>query len=289
MADRAERFAAAVLRQRDVSREDLESWLTLVEFPTSGRAVNAARTRGFCLGAVRSGPFNSLTALSRWNPFGVRLLVNFGSKHVHRPWTAVQINRGLNYSGRDECFQEAHVDGNSHSQYLQPATAFGNFSGGDLAVADLPGVWAADATHAVTSMWLPVPRRVGPYARGDEVYCHVYNLRGSWVRYHPRALHCPLPYQGVRFSVVYFTADLKYGQRPTDFTDQDIAEYLSLGLPVSGLEACGIGGLRGCAVSRGVFGSQARGSQLATLAELESAAHARAREILASHEAWPDL
>ena len=159
-------------------------------------------------------------------------------------WTAVQLNRGVNHSGMDMAFQSPHVDSNSFIAADQSLAAFGSYSGGEIAVAAWPPE-PAQATFTpqpgVREIMLEVPWSgpVGKYRRGHQVCAQVHDLRHNFVCYPPHALHCPLPYQGTRYSLVFFLSDLHAGSRVSDFNPGKVQRYLAMGFPRSSLEFLG--------------------------------------------------
>ena len=57
---------------------------------------------------------------------------------------------------------------------------------------------------------------------------------------HPHCLHQPLPFTGLRFSLVFFLSDLQGGDSAVKFTIPKIQDYINLGWPQRGLIDLGL-------------------------------------------------
>ena len=63
----------------------------------SGRSIMSTQTVGFALGATRTGPFCENTKITRSYPHSLALLHRWAEEqHPHIPYTAIQVNYGLN-------------------------------------------------------------------------------------------------------------------------------------------------------------------------------------------------
>jgi hypothetical protein len=127
--------ARLALKPTRLNDEDILAWLSLQPFPDRGRSVNSSGTRGFTLGSVRMGPFCHVSKHTKKYPAAVRFLVRIANDFgIDVPYTAIQLNRGINTSPSKAAFQIPHVDRNCAPGYLQSLGAFGHFEGGDIAV-----------------------------------------------------------------------------------------------------------------------------------------------------------
>ena len=241
----AEQVAEELLAKRGrLADSDILKWLECLPFPDKGRKVNAESTRGFCVGAVRNGPFSFVTRHSSSLATSCKVIQRIAAENVNIAWTACQLNKGINLSDNPVEFQSAHCDTYSHPDYPQALRAFGHFSGGEIAVAEYPPnnvqKQAMPPSSWVIKKRVPLTGSTGKYCKGQELEMFVYDIKNEFLAYNPHALHVPLPFRGIRFSMVFFLSNLRVGDGQADFNSRKQDSYLQLGFPLSSLEILGI-------------------------------------------------
>lgn len=241
----AETLARDLLRQQaPLQSANILPWLQALPFPRKGRSVNSSYTRGFCVGAVKNGPFCFVTKFTAQLPNSVQLLHKLAMQEIRVPYTAIQLNKGVNHGPSLEPFQTAHTDGNSSPNHNQAIAAYGDFLGGEICVAQR----FADGREAsapllpncgLVSIRVPDTGPVGSYSRGTIVQAAKYDLRGVFLEYNPHLLHVPMGFQGTRFSIIYFLSNLREGNGQADFNRDKIIQFAAAGFSVTSLQALG--------------------------------------------------
>ena len=209
----AESIAADLLRKPELlSHDQICSWLDALPFDqeNSGRSINGERTAGFCLGAARNGPFCVVTRQSKSYPKSCHLAQRIAHERLTIEWSAVQITRGCSRDAWSD-FQRTHVDSYSAPGLPQALATFGRFEGGEVPIAPYPPsdpTWPAPPSDVKTQLRVPLEGAVGPYPRGRDIEATVHSVQDRFLAYLPHALHKPMRYRGVRYSLLFFRGTL---------------------------------------------------------------------------------
>ena len=81
---------------------------------------------------------------------------------------------------------------------------------------------------------------VGEYKRGAMIEGRTLKVRHTFQLFSPLALHKPLAFSGLRFSLVFFLPNLRKGSNQTAFNEGKIRSFLNMGFPAEGLIALGL-------------------------------------------------
>jgi len=131
-----------------------------------------------------------VASFSRRHPWLTRLLAAFC--HREQPnfkFTSIQVN--VNYASRP------HVDRNNlGASYI---IGLGKYTGGALWVHKDDGNKAHTLEDEVTLAPM--------YNKGDTYMGSDTNIQGRWTQFNGNRLHLTRPFQGTRYSLVYFTCD----------------------------------------------------------------------------------
>lgn len=146
--------------------------------------------RGLLLGLYVYGGSVGVAAHTTKRPWLTRLLVGaLRSAAPDFPFTSIQLN--YNYASRP------HVDkGNLGNSYI---VGLGDYSGGELWVHDDTGPeqYVVEGQEDVSAFY-----RVGSAFRGRQLQVH-----NIWTTFDGNKLHFTLPFQGERYSIIFFTCD----------------------------------------------------------------------------------
>ena len=92
---------------------------------------------------------------------------------------------------------------------------------------------------SVGRTWITVPSKgnVGSYERGQVLEAELFDPKHHAISFWPWALHQPLAFKGLRYSVIWFMAGLRLHETGHEFNSAKADAYLRLGLPAEGLAA----------------------------------------------------
>ena len=146
---------------------------------------------------------------------------------------------------RPYAFSPPHIDSNSYRDEFQALATFGRFSGGKIAICNLPPDipnprWPAPPSSETADIVVPLKGPVGCYKRGTRHLAQVHCVLDRFLLYNPHALHQPQVYRGQRFSLVYFMSSLQVGEGPCAFNRIKVAKFRMLGFPEAALEKLGV-------------------------------------------------
>ena len=81
---------------------------------------------------------------------------------------------------------------------------------------------------------------MGKYPRGTSVKAQIHDVYDRFMCYLPHALHAPRPFKGVRYSLVYFVANLYGGPGLAALNQEKLNNYLHLGFPEEAVRVLGL-------------------------------------------------
>jgi len=199
--DASEEIAAQALREKDYSQKALLRALRAVQVPVNTTRKNVmpegvAAIHGLLLGIYCYGGTIGIAAGTTRHPLLTLLLCEVMRKAAPDfPFTSIQLNYG--YASRP------HVDKNNlGTSYI---LGLGDYSGGELWVHDDDGgvPYVLEGNTDVTGYY-----RVGRELRGEEL-----QIKNTWTVFDGNRLHFTRPFQGERYSIIFFTSD-QYASTP---------------------------------------------------------------------------
>ena len=197
----SENLAKQFFESGNINAEAVLKVLLATDIPMSGTRKNVLpdgvhAVRGMLLGFYACATNIGITEASKSHPWLVRLLSSFARKsHPDFEFTSIQVNK--NYASR------AHVDKNNLGDSL--IIGLGNYSGGDLWVHSDAGKEAFELQEDVPSMY--------HYKAGATYPGSLLDLRGQWRYFNGNRLHYTRPFEGDRFTLVYYTCS-RYPDAP---------------------------------------------------------------------------
>ena len=152
--------------------------------------VGVNEVESLLLGLYCHGHQHGVTGATRERKWFVRLLIGtFRREYPGFPFTSIQINHGF------AC--RPHVDRNNSGP--SALVALGEFTGGELWVHE-----PVAGAHGLTIS--PEEGQVSAvYRTGTPFFGTAFDVKESWVLFDGRKLHCTLPFEGDRYSLVFFT------------------------------------------------------------------------------------
>eukprot|EP00439_Symbiodinium_sp_Y106_P060043 s3090_g8.t2 len=192
---KSEALARDALRCKDFSFETIVRVLEAVHFPMNKTRKNVLpdgveAVHGMVLGLYAFAYNIGYSDASKKNPNLVRLLSAFcRAAHPDFEFTSIQVNK--NYAARP------HVDKNNLGNSF--IIGLGNYKGGELWAHDDEGDVPVDLTESIRSM---LHYRAGVTYRG-----RTFDINGRWQSFDGNRLHCARPFEGTRYSLVFYTCD----------------------------------------------------------------------------------
>lgn len=190
--DNSEDLAQCVVEDGDITEESVLRVLHATDIPLNTARKNilpdgTTAVRGMLLGFYSLAGNVGITDASKSRPWLVRLLSNFARKsNPDFEFTSIQVNK--NYASRP------HVDKNNLGESL--IIGLGDYTGGDVWVHD-EGAVAFELQEDISCMY--------HYEAGATYHGSWMDIRGKWTHFNGNRLHFTQPFQGERFSLVYFT------------------------------------------------------------------------------------
>lgn len=198
----------AVRRGGDaISASAVERALSLAEIPLSASRKNVIpkgqqSVRGAICGLFVFAAKIGVSSFTRQFPWLTQLLVEFCRKEQpHFKFTSIQVN--VDYASKP------HVDRNNLGASF--IIGLGNYTGGKLWVHDDSGRKKHTLDEDITLA--PMYKKQDTYL-GREI-----NIRNRWTQFDGNRLHFTRPFNGVRYSLVYFTCD-RYAESPSDVREE---------------------------------------------------------------------
>lgn len=190
--DDSEDLAQCFVKAGDITEESVLRVLHATDIPLNTARKNilpdgTTAVRGMLLGFYSLAGNVGITDASKSRPWLVRLLANFARKsNPDFEFTSIQVNK--NYASRP------HVDKNNLGESL--IIGLGDYTGGDVWVHD-EGTVAFELKEDISCMY--------HYEAGATYHGSWMDIRGKWTHFNGNRLHFTQPFQGDRFSLVYFT------------------------------------------------------------------------------------
>ncbi|CAE7373665.1 Zdhhc9 [Symbiodinium microadriaticum] len=192
---KSEALARDALRRKDYSFETMVRVLEAVHFPMNKTRKNVLpdgveAVHGMVLGLYAFAYNIGYSDASKKNPNLVRLLSAFcRAAHPDFEFTSIQVNK--NYAARP------HVDKNNLGNSF--IIGLGNYKGGELWAHDDEGDVPVDLTESIRSM---LHYRAGVTYRG-----RTFDINCRWQSFDGNRLHFARPFEGTRYSLVFYTCD----------------------------------------------------------------------------------
>lgn len=189
----SEEMAKQLVESGEIHAETVLKVLLATDIPMNSTRKNVLpegvdAVRGMLLGFYALASNVGITDASRSNPWLVRLLSSFARKsHPEFEFTSIQVNK--NYASRP------HVDRNNLGDSL--IVALGDYSGGDIWVHDEAGNVPFELQESISSMY--------HYESNVTYIGSLLDLKRTWRYFNGNKLHYTKPFEGDRFSLVYYT------------------------------------------------------------------------------------
>lgn len=186
-----------------ISAATVERALTLADIPLSASRKNVIpkgerAVRGAMCGLFVYAHKIGVSSFTRQFPWLTQLLAAFCRKEQpHFKFTSIQVN--VDYASKP------HVDRNNLGASF--IIGLGNYTGGKLWVHDDIG----RKPHTLDEDIVLAPM----YKKRDTYFGSEINIRNRWTRFDGNRLHFTRPFNGVRYSLVYFTCD-RYAESSAD-------------------------------------------------------------------------
>jgi len=174
------------------SQEKALNILRATKFPTCKRdnvrrSDDESKHRGMCLGFYFLGRHGITTKTHKFGDLTQALTTLCDEEYPGFPFTSIQVNQAIMCA--------AHVDANNKGPSRM--LTLGDFTGGQTWVHDEEGTVEYEVEEDVSNS--------KEYKKGMKLRGRVYETRNRWIHFDATRLHYTLPFQGERYTIVYFS------------------------------------------------------------------------------------
>lgn len=213
-AETSEELARRYFLSGMISVDTVLEVLQATEIPMSSARKNVLPSgvdavQGMLLGFYAFASNVGITEASKSHEWLARFLSSFVQKsHPDFEFTSIQVNK--NYASR------AHVDKNNLGESL--IIGLGDYTGGEVWVHDETGDVPFKLDESISCMY--------HYEEGATYLGSVLDPRGRWSCFNGNRLHFTKPFEGERFSLVYYTCS-----RYSDASEELCSALRAAGFP----------------------------------------------------------
>lgn len=201
-ASAAEAVAREAVEAGAFSAKTVAKALAMTHIPLSASRTNVIpdgmkAVHGMILGMYVYSSTVGVSLATARRPWLTKLLVGFLRSECGegKPFTSIQVN--MNYAAK------LHVDRNNLG--TSHIVGLGNYTGGDLWVEDHLGDYEKTLPEDIV--------RSSQYRQGTTWNGRSVNIRNRWFEFDGNKLHCTEPFQGTRYTLVYFSCD-RFAEAP---------------------------------------------------------------------------